>query len=390
VSRLIPFVIFFAIACTILGGGHYYLWARLVRDTGLPPWASRLATSAIVGLGVALPTVLVASSFVQGRSVRPVTAIVFTWMGAGFILTALVFATDLLRWSVLGAGRLAAPALSAELASPARRLLFARLLAAVSGSGAALMTASGLRAALAAIDVRELDVRIPGLPAALDGFRLVQLSDLHLGPILGRDWLAGVVSRARGLRPDLVAITGDLVDGSVEQLAPHVEPLRALADVPHGVFFVTGNHEYYSGVDEWLAHLPSLGVRPLRNERVEVAPGLDLAGIDDPTGRPPGHGPDLRKALAGRDPARALVLLAHQPRQFFEAAEHKVPLTLVGHTHGGQLWPFSWLVHLLQPFVAGLHRKGDSWLYVSRGAGFWGPPLRVGAPAEITLVRLRA
>jgi predicted MPP superfamily phosphohydrolase len=152
----------------------------------------------------------------------------------------------------------------------------------------------------------------------------------------------------------------------------------------HGVFFTTGNHEYYSGVEEWYAHLPSLGVRPLRNERVEIAPGLDLAGIEDPTGSP-----DLPRALEGRDPSRALILLAHQPRQFKEAARHGVSLTLSGHTHGGQIWPFSWLVALAQPYLAGLHRRGDSQLYVSRGTGFWGPPMRVFAPAEITLLKLQ-
>jgi len=181
----------------------------------------------------------------------------------------------------------------------------------------------------------------------------------------------------------LVAITGDLVDGSVHELREHVAPLASLKP-PRGMYFVTGNHEYYSGVEDWYAHLPTLGVRPLRNECVEVAPGLLLAGIEDPTGSP-----DLPRALAGRDPAKALVLLAHQPRQFAEAARHEVPLTLSGHTHGGQIWPFSWLVALAQPYLAGLHRKGESQLYVSRGTGFWGPPMRVFAPAEITLLRLQ-
>jgi uncharacterized protein len=192
----------------------------------------------------------------------------------------------------------------------------------------------------------------------------------------------------RSLSPDLVAITGDLVDGSVEKLREHVAPLAQLAQARHGVFFVTGNHEYYSGVEEWFRYLPSLGIRPLDNERVEIAPGLDLAGIHDPTGRGGAYGPDLPRALAGRDPSRPVVLLAHQPRQFAEAARSGVALTLSGHTHGGQIWPFSWLVALAQPYLAGLHRRGDSQLYVSRGTGFWGPPLRVFAPPEITLLKL--
>ena len=180
----------------------------------------------------------------------------------------------------------------------------------------------GLRNALGSVQVKELDIKLRGLPPELAGFKLVQISDVHVGPLLRKDWVGHVVDQIRSLAPDLVAITGDLVDGSVEELRDHVAPLKRI-EAKHGVFFTTGNHEYYSGVEEWYAHLPSLGVRPLRNERVELAPGLDLAGIEDPTGAP-----DLPRALAGRDPSRALVLLAHQPRQFMEASRHGVSLTL--------------------------------------------------------------
>ena len=245
------------------------------------------------------------------------------------------------------------------------------------------LTAVGMRSALGSIRIKELEIGLRGLPRELAGFRLVQISDVHVGPLLRKDWVGHVVDQVRALSPDLVAITGDLVDGTVAELREHVAPLRRI-EAPRGVWFVTGNHEYYSGVEDWYAHLPSIGVRPLRNQRVEVAPGLDLAGIEDPTGSP-----DLPRALAGRDPERPLVLLAHQPRQFAEAARHGVSLTLSGHTHGGQIWPFSWLVALAQPYLAGLHRKGRSQLYVSRGTGFWGPPMRVFAPAEITLLKLQ-
>jgi predicted MPP superfamily phosphohydrolase len=251
------------------------------------------------------------------------------------------------------------------------------------GAVVAGLSAVGIRSALSGIQIKQLDVKLRGLPQRLAGFRLVQISDVHVGPLLRKDWVARVVEQIRQLAPDLVAITGDLVDGRVHELREHVAPLAKI-EARSGVYFVTGNHEYYSGVEEWYAHLPSLGVRPLRNERVEVAPGLELAGIEDPTGEP-----DLAKALDGRDPEGALVLLAHQPRQFAEAAKRGVPLTLSGHTHGGQIWPFSWLVALAQPYLAGLHRRGESQLYVSRGTGFWGPPMRVFAPAEITLLRLQ-
>ena len=215
----------------------------------------------------------------------------------------------------------------------------------------------------------------------------MQITDLHIGPLLRKEWVEGVVERVRALKPDVVAITGDLVDGTVDELREHVAPLARLAEAPRGVYFSTGNHEYYSGVDEWLQYLPSLGIRPLSNERVQIAPGLDIAGIHDPTGRGR-YAPDLGRALDGRDARTPVVLLAHQPRQFREAARSGVALTLSGHTHGGQIWPFSWLVALVQPYIAGLHRRGDAQLYVSRGTGFWGPPMRVFAPAEIAVLRL--
>jgi uncharacterized protein len=186
------------------------------------------------------------------------------------------------------------------------------------------------------------------------------------------------------LRPDLVAGTGDLVDGSVRELGRAVAHLGRL-QARHGVYFVTGNHEYYSGAEEWVAHLETLGIKPLRNEHVRIGDegGFDLAGIDDHSARP-----DLKKALGGRDASRACVLLAHQPRGIELADELGVDLQLSGHTHGGQMFPWNLLVRLQQPFVAGLHKLRRAQIYVSCGTGYWGPPMRVGAPAEITEIEL--
>jgi predicted MPP superfamily phosphohydrolase len=379
VPRLLPFLIFLAVALSLVGGMHYYLWLRLVRDPQLPQIWARVLTLSIVSLGIAMPGALLAARLLPGSVARPLIWVAFIWMGVGFLLVAFLGLTDLARLVAFVIARFRDPVGP----DPARRVLLARTLAVGVGGVVAALSAFGIRSALRGIQIRELDVKLRGLPPELAGFRLVQISDVHVGPLLRKDWVAGIVERIRGLSPDLVAITGDLVDGRVHELREQVAPLAKI-DARRGVFFVTGNHEYYSGVEEWYAHLPSLGVRPLRNERVEVAPGLELAGIEDPTGQP-----DLGAALRGRDPSRALVLLAHQPRQFQEAAKHGVPLTLSGHTHGGQIWPFSWLVALAQPYLAGLHRRGDSQLYVSRGTGFWGPPMRVFAPAEITLLRLQ-
>ena len=377
--RLLSFLIFLLVALSLVGGMHYYIWVRLVRDPHVPQAWARALTVAIVGLGVMMPATMIAARLLGSSVVRPAIWLAFIWMGIGFLLVAFLGIAD--------AGRLVAFAIARLRgrmdADPARRVLLARTLAAAVGGVVAGLSAAGLRSALAAVDIKELEVRLRGLPQELAGFRMVQISDVHVGPLLRKDWVAHIVEQIRALSPDLVAITGDLVDGRVHELRDHVAPLATI-EARRGVYFVTGNHEYYSGVEEWYSYLPKLGVRPLRNERVEVAPGLELAGIEDPTGNP-----NLSAALEGHDPSRALVLLAHQPRQFAEAARHGVPLTLSGHTHGGQIWPFSWLVALAQPYLAGLHRRGESQLYVSRGTGFWGPPMRVFAPAEITLFRLQ-
>ncbi len=376
-SRVLPFVVFLAIALTLIGGMHYYVWARLVRDPHLPPLAARIATVLIVALGVSMPLAMIAARFFHA-TVRPALWVVFVWMGMGFLFVAFLGLADAGRFVGTLVQRLRSPL----PIDPEKRVFLARTLAAGVGGVVAGLSAIGVRSALGPVQIKELEVRLRGLPQELAGFRLVQISDVHIGALLRKDWVSHVVDRIRALSPDLVAITGDLVDGSVAELRDHVAPLSRI-EAKHGVYFTTGNHEYYSGVEDWYAHLPTLGVRPLRNERVEIAPGLDLAGIEDPTGAP-----DLSRALKGRDPSRALVLLAHQPRQFIEAAKHGVSLTLSGHTHGGQIWPFSWLVALVQPYLAGLHLRGEAQLYVSRGTGFWGPPMRVFAPAEITLLRL--
>jgi len=384
--RTLPFLTFLVVIVLVLGSLHYYLWARLVRDPQLPPVAARILTVTVVAFALVVPLSLVTVRLARGHVAPAFVWMAFLWMGIGFLLAAFLGFVDVGRFAFWAARRLRDGDLPVD---PARRTFLARALA-VGVSGTVLgFAASGVRSALGRLRVMEVPVRLDGLPAQLDGFRLVQISDLHIGALLHRGWVEGVVERVLGARPDAVAITGDLVDGSVDELRNHVAPLSALAAAPRGAFFVTGNHEYYSGVDEWLRHLPTLGIRPLRNERLELAPGLDLAGIHDAsgTGRR-GYAPDLDRALAGRQPGRPLVLLAHQPRQFAEAARKGVSLTLCGHTHGGQIWPFSWIVALVQPYLAGLHRSGDAQVYVSRGTGFWGPPMRVFAPPEITVLTL--
>jgi len=264
-----------------------------------------------------------------------------------------------------------------------------------AAAGAVLLGAHGIARGVSAPRVVEVPVVIRGLPRGRAGTTIAQLTDVHVGPTIGRAFVEDIVNRTNALAPDVIAITGDLVDGSVEQLGEAVAPLGRLR-ARFGVYFVTGNHEYFSGADAWLAELTRLGIRVLRNERVSIGQGsdlFDLAGVDDYNARrsSPDHGPDLERALAGRDTTRPVVLLAHQPREIANAVRLGVALQLSGHTHAGQIWPFNYLVKLQQPYVAGLHRHpgSDTQIYVSAGTGYWGPPMRVGTHGEITRIVLQ-
>lgn len=241
--------------------------------------------------------------------------------------------------------------------------------------------------------VARVTVPIAGLPAPLHGFTIAQITDLHVGPTIKRAYVAGVVDRLNALQPDVIAVTGDLVDGEVEVLRPHIAPLAGMS-ARHGVFAVTGNHEYYSGVGPWVSEFERLGMRVLMNEHAVLehdgAP-LVIAGVTDfSAGKfDTAHTSDPTRALAGSPSGvTPTILLAHQPRSAPAAAEAGFDLQLSGHTHGGQFWPWSLFVPLQQPFTAGLHKLGRLWIYTSRGTGYWGPPKRFGAPSEITLIRL--
>jgi predicted MPP superfamily phosphohydrolase len=383
------FFIFIAVVLLIIGGVHYYLWTRLVRDTQLPPPWGAVVTAALAVLAVGMP-IAVALGRRHASWAPLVVWPAYVWMGLMFLLLVTLASADALRVGVWIARRsMGGAPFDAE-----RRAAVARLSAALATLFSGGLAAAAISAARGHIAVRRVDVALPRLPLARDGLKLVQISDVHVGPTIGRSFLADVVASINALEPDIVAITGDLVDGNVSELRDAVAPLGDLR-ARLGVFFVTGNHEYYSGAEQWIAELPRLGVRVLRNERVTIGEGadaFDLAGVDDHSAEAHGglpHRQAIERALGGRDAAREVVLLAHQPRAFADAARLGVGLQLSGHTHGGQVWPFGLIVRLTQPFLAGLHRRGDAQIYVSRGTGYWGPPMRLGAPAEITHFVLR-
>ncbi|MBQ1106232.1 metallophosphoesterase [Streptomyces sp. 404i] len=269
---------------------------------------------------------------------------------------------------------------------PSRRLFVSRVVGGAAAAAGLATVGYGTYGVLRGPSVRRITVPLAKLPRAAHGFRIAVVSDIHIGPILGRAHTRRIVDTINATSPDLVAVVGDLVDGSVADLGSAAEPLSALR-ARHGSFFVTGNHEYFSGAGQWVDHVRELGLHPLENARVEIE-GFDLAGVNDIAGETEGQGPDFGRALGDRDRGRAAVLLAHQPVVIHDAVEHGVDLQLSGHTHGGQLWPGNLLAELANPTVAGLERYGDTQLFVSRGAGAWGPPVRVGAPSDITVVEL--
>ena len=372
----------------ILLGIHTYVWWRLVVQARLPRRWYVALTSLIVFLFLAGPLTT------ASRNVWPSVSATFGWISlpwmalCGMTFVALVL-LDLSSLFVRGARR--AVGRPAPPVSPERRQFLSRLTGGAAMAIGSASVARGMVSARGEHEIVDVEIKLAKLPKALDGFSIVQLSDLHVGMTIDREFVQKVVDRANALSPDLIVLTGDLVDGRVEDLADDAAPLSQLKS-KHGVYAVTGNHEYYSGADAWISELTRHGIKYLRNQHVVIADGFTLAGVDDHTARrEEGHGADYKAALAGRDPAPPVVLLAHQPRQVRRAAEHGVDFQLSGHTHGGQIWPWHYLVRIQQGgLLAGSYEWNGTQLYVTRGCGYWGPPVRLLAPLEITRVILRA
>ncbi|MEV1145391.1 metallophosphoesterase [Micromonospora sp. NPDC049799] len=400
----------------ITGLIHLYLWKRLVRDTTVPGRWRRIGGITALVLALLVPATMAGTQAGLYWLAWPG----YLWLAVMFYLLVLLVALEIpmlvtrlvVRRRLIAAEPTTAapePALvgaagpadppATDAVSPAdhdpdRRLLLARGAAIFAGLTATGLTGYGIRNALGPPELDRVRIPLAKLPRSMDGLRIATVSDIHLGPLRGRAHTERIVAAINRLDADIVAVVGDMVDGSVAELGPAAAPLRNLRS-RYGSYFVTGNHEYYSGVEEWVREVDRLGLRVLQNRRVEIAARggvLDLAGVNDATAAGTGVAgpPDYAAALGDRDPSRPVVLLAHQPVAAFDAAKFGVDLQLSGHTHGGQMVPFNYLVKLQQPVVSGLGEVDGTKVYVTNGAGFWGPPVRVGANPQITLVELRS
>ncbi|MFF0513890.1 metallophosphoesterase [Streptomyces sp. NPDC004250] len=434
-------VVFALVALAVVGvlvTSNWYVWRRLFRDTTAGPGPVRRVGGAVIAGG----WVLAVGALVAERAGAPfwLQQVLawpgFLWMALSIYLLLALLAGEVVRpllrrFLERGAVRRSgaepprpeatdqeripaatAPAEQAEpaepggatepprspggpqspeapdspLALPSRRLFVSRVVAGAAAAAAVGTVGYGTYGVLNGPSVKRVTVPLAKLPRAAHGYRIAVVSDIHLGPVLGRGFAQKVVDTINSTQPDLIAVVGDLVDGSVKDLGPAAAPLAGLR-ARDGAYFVTGNHEYFSGAEQWVEEVRRLGLLPLENARTELR-HFDLAGVNDVAGEEEGQGPDYAKALGDRDRARACVLLAHQPVQIHDAVDHGVDLQLSGHTHGGQLWPGNLIAGAANPTLAGLERYGDTQLYVSRGAGAWGPPTRVGAESDVTVIEL--
>ena len=383
-NRTKQIAIFLALFSLILGMLHFYLYQRSVYYLQPDLFGQNFLALTFGSLMIVTLLAMPLSRLLPRPLASIISWIVYPWMGLGLFLITGFFVADLL-WICLNIISLnSSLSLSAQLQKDFGLAVFI-----FAGSCSAYALWNGLRL----VKTNFVKVDLKKLPSELHGLRIAQITDIHIGPILDGKWLQRVIDRVNDLDADIIAITGDLVDGSVLELSAHVAPLANLK-AKHGTFFVTGNHEYYSGVDEWCSHLQSLNIKVLRNDHVSLNINdnqIHIAGVDDWSSRHFDEGHDLAKALAGRDQTKAVILLAHQPISMHDAAKHEVDLQLSGHTHGGQIWPFNYFVYLQQPISRGLFQYpgSDLQVFVSCGTGFWGPPMRLGTFAEITCIDLR-
>jgi predicted MPP superfamily phosphohydrolase len=391
-------IVFGLVMLLVFGALNWFLFKRLVSDVTTNPWVKRALAGVLLLTYAAVPLLRLWSQ--DGAPPPTATFVVLAFWGLLLHVLLVLVAFEGVKWVLARREKKSVPAMSSGVPKlddvlpvsapgpddPARRQFLARVGAATALGVGGGLTTFGVYRAMTPPEISEIPVRLPGLPKALEGFTIVQLSDVHVGAVIQTKFLDMLVSEANRAKPDLVAITGDLVDGAPGQLGGYVARLRNLSS-RYGTFFCSGNHDYYSGWERWAPTLEGLGFTVLRNRSVRIGDGgasFDLLGVEDFGTRFGGAEYDLDAAAAGLDPARASVLLAHQPNNLEAVSAKGIGLQLSGHTHGGQIFPGTLIGSAIWGSRnTGLSRQGHSWLYTSRGCGFVGPPMRVGAPPEI-------
>lgn len=394
---LLKMLIFLFFFISIIALVHFYLWQKLVNGIISNKKLKIVATVILACLAVLIPASMMISR--QSDStvfIRYFSFIPMTWLGFMMLLFFFFAATDLISLILKIITKLKSKKVKVSkdaIENPDRRDAFKKIAAVTAYSTIFPIGGFAVYNGMRKPTVIKKSLAINNFPEALNGFKIVQLTDLHLGLTIAGKWLNKVVEQVNMLNPDLVVITGDLIDGEVSLLAGEVESLTKLKS-KHGVFFVTGNHEYYFGVEKWVNHLKTIGINVLLNENVKIGDNKDffyLAGVNDHDAKRVSDKfvPDFDKALSGLSNDESVILLAHQPAAVFEAEKFNVDLMLSGHTHGGQIWPFNYLLPIRQPYLKGLYRHNKKLqIYVNQGTGYWGPPMRLGTECEITEITL--
>lgn len=376
-------ILFFITFLLISGFTVVYLYRRLVRDVTEKRWVRLAGAMTMIGLAGGA---MMARTVFRGSAMNQSLAIFLgLWIALVLYTLLSLVVVDLARWASGMRRKDPAPI------NPERRAFLSRAVAGSSLVSGGALASWGVFRAYEPARIHEVTVRLPGLPKSLEGFTIAHLSDLHIGAILQQKYVDDLVARANGFKPDLVAITGDLVDGKPSDIGQFVSRLAGLKSRA-GTYFVSGNHDHYSGWEEWSAHLTGMGVKVLKNQRTIIGDeggSFDLLGVEDFGSRlvRTGYDPDL--AAKGRDPTRASVMLCHQPGGFDDAVRLGLGLQLSGHTHGGQTFPATGVAALMWGARStGLSREGASQIFTSRGCGFVGPPMRLGSPSEIIKIVL--
>ncbi len=394
------FIIFFLIVFIVLTVGYTYVGRRLITASKLrKPW-NRLAWTVLIILAMLPP--LTIGLEISGHEKLSDNLAWLSYISVGFMsfLFTLLIARDIV-WVITKVVRKIisyfrrdekSGTLSEDPPDPGRRTMLVQSMNLAVIGAAASLTAYGVFEARRRPAIKEITVPVVDLPEAFSGFRIVQITDIHAGLTVKRDFIETIVEMVNELSPDIIAFTGDLADGSVAHLKKDVEPLKRLR-AKYGTYFVTGNHEYYSGVEQWVEEAARLGMKVLLNSHDILQLGdssMLIAGVTDVTGGGflQNHVSDPAASVANAPQSNVKILLAHQPKSIYAALPFGFDLQISGHTHGGQFFPWNFAAAIGQPYLAGLHDHKGTWIYVSRGTGYWGPPVRLGTRSEITVLTL--